>query len=238
MDKAAYDKVVIEGQFADALCKKYDMMNYATSSVFALFGVLSNFRYPLLRGILNLDYGGKDDMEIIFHLEDDQSGNGHFKMNKPVEDLILEWKTSGTEITLLTTPRNPGDRDKLTDIARYFSNLFKAVMQRMTDNTVKVKKQESKVPKIKKGKVKGKKSKNRTVYIRQTTYRVVTPPPSPTEEREKRDYERHTHRWTRKGHHRRLRNGEVRWFPEKEIILDPDAVKEAKTYKIQKGKGE
>lgn len=234
MDKAAYDKVVIEGQFANALCKKYDMMNSTTSSVLALLGFLRNFRYPLLRGILNLDYGGKGDIEIIFHLEDDQSGNGHFKMNTG-----LEWKTSGKKITLLTTPRNPGGREKLTDIARYFSNLFKAVMQRMTDNTVKVKKQESKVPKMKKGKVKhGKKSKNRTVYIRQTTYRVVTPPPSPTEEQEKRDYERHTLRWTRKGHHRRLRNGEVRWFPEKEIILDHEAVKEAKTYKIQKGKGE
>lgn len=237
MDSAAYDKVVIEGRYADELCQRFDMMDNATGSMLALMGFVSDFRFPLMRGTLLLEYGGTGDVIITFNLDDDRTGSGHYKMNSGIE-----WKVQGTKITLLSDPPNPADRKKVTEIAQYFTNVFKAVMQRMSRRKDEVVKEERRIPKVKKGKVKhGKKQKNRTVYVRQTVYKVSSPPPSPTieeGEREKRDYERQTFRWTRAGHHRRLRNGEVRWFPEKEIVLDPDAVKESKTYKIKKGEGE
>lgn len=241
MDSATYDKIVVDGEYADELSRRINLMNESTGSMLTILGLVNGFRYPLTKGILHLEYGGAEkDMQIYFNLDDDITGNGRFRYVQ--FNASCEWTVQGGKVKLVSSPANPRNKDKLVEVVYYLTNLFKAVMHRMHEKPEVVTKDEQRVPKVRKGKVKhGKKHKNRTVYVRQTVYRVSSPAPPHLEgndEKVKRDYERKTFRWTRAGHYRKLRNGEVRWFPEKEIILDPDAQREAKTYKIRKGKGE
>ena len=53
---------------------------------------------------------------------------------------------------------------------------------------------------------------------------------------EKREFERHTQQWTRRGHYRKLRNGVVKWI-EPQIVTAKDKCKEdintKKVYKVQ-----
>ena len=91
-------------------------------------------------------------------------------------------------------------------------------------------------PKSKKKKKHSPKKTKLVRYIKIDTQKVKKVSQKQDDNLEKREFERHTQQWTRRGHYRKLRNGVVKWI-EPQIVTAKDKCKEVvntkKLYKVQ-----
>lgn len=134
----------------------------------------------------------------------------------------------------------PTDRQFIADrlLLNAFSNLI-IINQYVTNHKDIVIETSKRVELKPKGKKKKKHQPKKTKQIRTIkidTQKVKRIQQQYQENLEKREFERHTQQWTRRGHYRKLRNGVVKWF-EPQIVTAKDKCKEAintkKIYKVQ-----
>ena len=134
----------------------------------------------------------------------------------------------------------PVDRQFIADrlLLNAFSNLI-IINQYVTNHKDIVIETSKRVELKPKGKKKKKHQPKKTKQIRTIkidTQKVKRIQQQYQENLEKREFERHTQQWTRRGHYRKLRNGVVKWF-EPQIVTAKDKCKEdintKKIYKVQ-----
>ena len=134
----------------------------------------------------------------------------------------------------------PVDRQFIADrlLLNAFSNLI-IINQYVTNHKDIVIETSKRVELKPKGKKKKKHQPKKTKQIRTIkidTQKVKRIQQQYQENLEKREFERHTQQWTRRGHYRKLRNGVVKWF-EPQIVTAKDKCKEnintKKVYKVQ-----
>lgn len=134
----------------------------------------------------------------------------------------------------------PTDRQFIADrlLLNAFSNLI-IINQYVTNHKDIVIETSKRVELKPKGKKKKKHQPKKTKQIRTIkidTQKVKRIQQQYQENLEKREFERHTQQWTRRGHYRKLRNGVVKWF-EPQIVTAKDKCKEnintKKIYKVQ-----
>ena len=134
----------------------------------------------------------------------------------------------------------PTDRQFIADrlLLNAFSNLI-IINQYVTNHKDIVIETSKRVELKPKGKKKKKHQPKKTKQIRTIkidTQKVKRIQQQYQENLEKREFERHTQQWTRRGHYRKLRNGVVKWF-EPQIVTAKDKCKEdintKKVYKVQ-----
>ena len=134
----------------------------------------------------------------------------------------------------------PVDRQFIADrlLLNAFSNLI-IINQYVTNHKDIVIETSKRVELKPKGKKKKKHQPKKTKQIRTIkidTQKVKRIQQQYQENLEKREFERHTQQWTRRGHYRKLRNGVVKWF-EPQIVTAKDKCKETintrKVYKLQ-----
>ena len=134
----------------------------------------------------------------------------------------------------------PVDRQFIADrlLLNAFSNLI-IINQYVTNHKDIVIETSKRVELKPKGKKKKKHQPKKTKQIRTIkidTQKVKRIQQQQQENLEKREFERHTQQWTRRGHYRKLRNGVVKWF-EPQIVTAKDKCKEdintKKVYKVQ-----
>ena len=134
----------------------------------------------------------------------------------------------------------PVDRQFIADrlLLNAFSNLI-IINQYVTNHKDIVIETSKRVELKPKGKKKKKHQPKKTKQIRTIkidTQKVKRIQQQQQENLEKREFERHTQQWTRRGHYRKLRNGVVKWF-EPQIVTAKDKCKETintkKIYKVQ-----
>ena len=134
----------------------------------------------------------------------------------------------------------PVDRQFIADrlLLNAFSNLI-IINQYVTNHKDIVIETSKRVELKPKGKKKKKHQPKKTKQIRTIkidTQKVKRIQQQYQENLEKREFERHTQQWTRRGHYRKLRNGVVKWF-EPQIVTAKDKCKEdintRKVYKVQ-----
>ena len=132
------------------------------------------------------------------------------------------------------------DRQFIADrlLLNAFSNLI-IINQYVTNHKDIVIETSKRVELKPKGKKKKKHQPKKTKQIRTIkidTQKVKRIQQQYQENLEKREFERHTQQWTRRGHYRKLRNGVVKWF-EPQIVTAKDKCKEdintRKVYKVQ-----
>lgn len=133
----------------------------------------------------------------------------------------------------------PVDRQFIADrlLLNAFSNLI-IINQYVTNHKDIVIETSKRVELKPKGKKKKKHQPKKTKQIR--TIKIDTQKVKRIQQQqenlEKREFERHTQQWTRRGHYRKLRNGVVKWF-EPQIVTAKDKCKEdintKKIYKVQ-----
>ena len=132
------------------------------------------------------------------------------------------------------------DRQFIADrlLLNAFSNLI-IINQYVTNHKDIVIETSKRVELKPKGKKKKKHQPKKTKQIRTIkidTQKVKRIQQQYQENLEKREFERHTQQWTRRGHYRKLRNGVVKWF-EPQIVTAKDKCKEdintKKIYKVQ-----
>lgn len=134
----------------------------------------------------------------------------------------------------------PVDRQFIADrlLLNAFSNLI--IINQYVTNYKDIVIETSKRVELKpKGKKKKKHQPKKTKQIRTIkidTQKVKRIQQQYQENLEKREFERHTQQWTRRGHYRKLRNGVVKWI-EPQIVTAKDKCKEdintKKVYKVQ-----
>ena len=134
----------------------------------------------------------------------------------------------------------PVDRQFIADrlLLNAFSNLI-IINQYVTNHKDIVIETSKRVELKPKGKKKKKHQPKKTKQIRTIkidTQKVKRIQQQYQENLEKREFERHTQQWTRRGHYRKLRNGVVKWI-EPQIVTAKDKCKEdintKKIYKVQ-----
>lgn len=134
----------------------------------------------------------------------------------------------------------PVDRQFIADrlLLNAFSNLI-IINQYVTNHKDIVIETSKRVELKPKGKKKKKHQPKKTKQIRTIkidTQKVKRIQQQQQENLEKREFERHTQQWTRRGHYRKLRNGVVKWI-EPQIVTAKDKCKETintkKIYKVQ-----
>ena len=134
----------------------------------------------------------------------------------------------------------PVDRQFIADrlLLNAFSNLI-IINQYVTNHKDIVIETSKRVELKPKGKKKKKHQPKKTKQIRTIkidTQKVKRIQQQYQENLEKREFERHTQQWTRRGHYRKLRNGVVKWI-EPQIVTAKDKCKEdintKKVYKVQ-----
>ena len=134
----------------------------------------------------------------------------------------------------------PVDRQFIADrlLLNAFSNLI-IINQYVTNHKDIVIETSKRVELKPKGKKKKKHQPKKTKQIRTIkidTQKVKRIQQQQQENLEKREFERHTQQWTRRGHYRKLRNGVVKWI-EPQIVTAKDKCKEnintKKVYKVQ-----
>ena len=134
----------------------------------------------------------------------------------------------------------PVDRQFIADrlLLNAFSNLI-IINQYVTNHKDIVIETSKRVELKPKGKKKKKHQPKKTKQIRTIkidTQKVKRIQQQYQENLEKREFERHTQQWTRRGHYRKLRNGVVKWI-EPQIVTAKDKCKETintkKVYKVQ-----
>lgn len=134
----------------------------------------------------------------------------------------------------------PVDRQFIADrlLLNAFSNLI-IINQYVTNHKDIVIETSKRVELKPKGKKKKKHQPKKTKQIRTIkidTQKVKRIQQQYQENLEKREFERHTQQWTRRGHYRKLRNGVVKWI-EPQIVTAKDKCKEdintRKVYKVQ-----
>lgn len=133
----------------------------------------------------------------------------------------------------------PTDRQFIADrlLLNAFSNLI-IINQYVTNHKDIVIETSKRVELKPKGKKKKKHQPKKTKQIR--TIKIDTQKVKRIQQQqenlEKREFERHTQQWTRRGHYRKLRNGVVKWI-EPQIVTAKDKCKEnintKKIYKVQ-----
>ena len=132
------------------------------------------------------------------------------------------------------------DRQFIADrlLLNAFSNLI-IINQYVTNHKDIVIETSKRVELKPKGKKKKKHQPKKTKQIRTIkidTQKVKRIQQQYQENLEKREFERHTQQWTRRGHYRKLRNGVVKWI-EPQIVTAKDKCKEdintKKVYKVQ-----
>ena len=135
----------------------------------------------------------------------------------------------------------PVDRQFIADrlLLNAFSNLI-IINQYVTNHKDIVIETSKRVELKPKGKKKKKHQPKKTKQIR--TIKIDTQKVKRIQQQqqqenlEKREFERHTQQWTRRGHYRKLRNGVVKWI-EPQIVTAKDKCKEdintKKVYKVQ-----
>lgn len=135
----------------------------------------------------------------------------------------------------------PTDRQFIADrfLLKAFSNLI-IINQYVTNHKDIVIETSKRVELKPKGKKKKKHQPKKTKQIR--TIKIDTQKVKRIQQQhqqenlEKREFERHTQQWTRRGHYRKLRNGVVKWI-EPQIVTAKDKCKETintkKIYKVQ-----
>ena len=132
------------------------------------------------------------------------------------------------------------DRQFIADrlLLNAFSNLI-IINQYVTnhkDIVIETSKRVELKPKSKKKKKHQPKKTKQIRTIKIDTQKVKRIQQQYQENLEKREFERHTQQWTRRGHYRKLRNGVVKWF-EPQIVTAKDKCKEdintKKVYKVQ-----
>lgn len=134
----------------------------------------------------------------------------------------------------------PTDRQFIADrlLLNAFSNLI-IINQYVTNHKDIVIETSKRVELKPKGKKKKKHQPKKTKQIRTIkidTQKVKRIQQQYQENLEKREFERYTQQWTRRGHYRKLRNGVVKWI-EPQIVTAKDKCKEdintKKVYKVQ-----
>ena len=134
----------------------------------------------------------------------------------------------------------PVERQFIADrlLLNAFSNLI-IINQYVTNHKDIVIETSKRVELKPKGKKKKKHQPKKTKQIRTIkidTQKVKRIQQQYQENLEKREFERHTQQWTRRGHYRKLRNGVVKWI-EPQIVTAKDKCKEdintKKVYKVQ-----
>ena len=199
-------------------------------------------KFFINEGVLHLNVNDKLEYKICFTIDPQQNINIIATL-RDTNEIV-----SGGTIVIREGKFVPNGcvNDKYYDIFKAdhikeglsFSNLI-IINQYVTNHKDIVIETSKRVELKPKGKKKKKHQPKKTKQIRTIkidTQKVKRIQQQYQENLEKREFERHTQQWTRRGHYRKLRNGVVKWI-EPQIVTAKDKCKEdintKKVYKVQ-----